>query len=58
MTAKGIKVLIDELKAALKEGGSGAAAGHSMQGAVYALETVLDARKRNGLWAKLGAKAK
>lgn len=58
LPAKAIKQLIDELKAALKEGGDGAAASHSMQGAVYALETVLDARKRQGLWNKLGAKSK
>lgn len=57
LPAKAIKTLIDELKAALKEGDQTKEASSLMQGCIYGLETVLDARKRGGLWTKLGAKA-
>lgn len=51
LTAKGIKTLIDELKEEEKKASSKDCSRY--EAARYALETVLDARKRDGLWAKL-----
>lgn len=55
MPAKAVKVLIQELKAAKLAGKHGEVV---VKAAVYALETYLDARKKDGLWDRLDKLAK